>query len=129
MNLIAGGMLQWLGSYTPLFLFAGVMHPLAWLIVRFLVRGELAQVKLEPTSATPGSPVLRNCGLALLAAGTLVCLLVVGSWGAILEATRHSVAAAAGGVAAAVLLGLIGAALVYASRPQPWALHEPARAG
>jgi MFS transporter, ACS family, hexuronate transporter len=132
MNLIAGGMLQWLGSYTPLFLFAGVMHPLAWLVVRSLTRGELAQVKLEPANATPSSPVLRNCGLALLAVGTLVCLLVVGSWGAILEATRNSVAAAAGGIAAAVLMGLIGAALVYASRPQPWAtagLEQPARAG
>ena len=48
----------------------------------------------------------------LLGAGALVLL----SWSAILEATRHSVAAAAGGVAAALLLGLIGAALVYASR-------------
>lgn len=129
MNLIAGGMLQWLGSYTPLFLFAGVMHPLAWLVVRSLTRGELSQVKLEPANATPGSPMLRNCGLALLVVGTLVCLLVVGSWGAILEATRNSVAAAAGGIAAAVLMGLIGAALVYASKPQPWAaaaLDQPA---
>jgi hypothetical protein len=59
-------------------------------------------------------------------------LLVVGSWSAILEATRNSVAAAAGGVAAAVLMGLLGGALVYASRPQPWAaaaLEQPARAG
>jgi hypothetical protein len=38
------------------------------------------------------------------------------SWSTILEATRNSVAAAAGGVAAAILLGLIGGALVYASR-------------
>lgn len=132
MNLIAGGMLQWLGSYTPLFLFAGVMHPLAWLMVRWLVRGQLAQVKLEPASSRLVSPVLRNFGLALLVVGTLVCLLVVGSWSEILAATRNSVAAAAGGIAAAVLLGMIGGALVYASRPQPWvaaALDEPARAG
>ena len=38
MNLIAGGMLQWLGTYAPLFLFAGAMHPLAWLALRALVR-------------------------------------------------------------------------------------------
>src|SRR5262245_61971920 len=27
MLLVAGGMLQWLGSFTPLFIFAGAMHP------------------------------------------------------------------------------------------------------
>jgi MFS transporter, ACS family, hexuronate transporter len=27
MLLVAGGMLQWLGNFTPLFIFAGVMHP------------------------------------------------------------------------------------------------------
>ena len=29
MLLVAGGMLPWLGNFTPLFIFAGVMHPLA----------------------------------------------------------------------------------------------------
>jgi len=34
MLLVAGGVLQWLGNFTPLFLFAGVMHPLAWIAIR-----------------------------------------------------------------------------------------------
>ncbi|HKO95255.1 MAG TPA: MFS transporter [Polyangiaceae bacterium] len=122
MNLIAGGMLQWLGTYTPLFVFAGLMHPLAWLLLRFLVRGELKQVTLATEGRqTPGSPVLRWFGVSLLTGGAALGGLVVLSWQAILEATRHSVAAAAGGVAAAVLIGLMGLALVYASREQPLA--------
>ncbi|HEX5718452.1 MAG TPA: hypothetical protein VF179_19980 [Thermoanaerobaculia bacterium] len=37
MLLFAGEMLQWLGNFTPLFIFAGVMHPLAWIAIRALV--------------------------------------------------------------------------------------------
>jgi hypothetical protein len=61
---------------------------------------------------------LRYFGLTLLAGGLMATALVVVSWGAILEATRHSVAAAAGGVAATLLVGLLGGALIYASRDQ-----------
>jgi hypothetical protein len=38
MLLVAGGMLQWLGNFTPLFVFAAVMHPLAWIAIRNLAR-------------------------------------------------------------------------------------------
>ena len=127
MNLIAGGMLQWLGSYAPLFIFAGVMHPLAWLAIRFLVRGRLQQVTLSTDQGAQPSLLLRRCGLSLLAFGTALSGLVALSWGAILEATRHSVAAAAGGVASGVLVALLGAALLYASREQP-AANAPAGA-
>lgn len=127
MNLIAGGMLQWLGTYAPLFLFAGLMHPLAWLSLRTLVRGELKPVTFTPDRQTLGDGVLRWAGASLLIGGLAASATVVLSWSTILEATRNSVAAAAGGVAAAVLLGLIGGALVYASRERPLpALRAPA---
>jgi len=121
MNLIAGGMLQWLGTYAPLFVFAGLMHPLAWVLLRTLVRGELRPVTFATDRQTLGSATLRWFGASLLLGGAGLGALVVISWNAILEATRHSVAAAAGGVAAATLLGLIGGALVYASRERPLA--------
>jgi ACS family hexuronate transporter-like MFS transporter len=121
MNLVAGGMLQWLGSYTPLFMFAGLMHPLAWILLRWLVRGDLQPVTFTSASQTLGSGVLRWFGVSLLLGGFGLGGVVVVSWGAILEATRQSVAAAAGGVAAALLIGLIGAALFYASRERPMA--------
>jgi ACS family hexuronate transporter-like MFS transporter len=119
MNLIAGGMLQWLGSYTPLFIFAGLMHPLAWILLRWLVRGDLTQISFTGDHPMLGSGVLRWFGVSLLLGGLVLGGVVVLSWGAILEATRHSVAAAAGGVAAALLIGLIGAALFHASRDRP----------
>jgi ACS family hexuronate transporter-like MFS transporter len=118
MNLIAGGMLQWLGTYAPLFVFAGLMHPLAWILLRWLVRGQLNPITFSADRETLASGTLRNFGLTLLAGGLTATAIVVVSWGAILEATRHSVAAAAGGVAAALLVGLLGGALVYASRQQ-----------
>ena len=89
-------------------------------VLRWLVRGELKQVTLDAHERqTPSSPVLRWFGVSLLAGGAALGGLVALSWQAILQATRHSVAAAAGGVAAAVLIGLLGIALVYASREQP----------
>jgi ACS family hexuronate transporter-like MFS transporter len=118
MNLIAGGMLQWLGTYTPLFIFAGLMHPLAWITLRVLLRGQLREVTLPTDGKAMASPLLHWLGLALLGGGLALCGVVAVSWGAILEATRHSVAAAAGGAAGALLIGLIGAALLYAARGQ-----------
>ena len=37
MLLVAGGMLQWLGNFTPLLIFASVRQPLAWIAIRALV--------------------------------------------------------------------------------------------
>jgi ACS family hexuronate transporter-like MFS transporter len=122
MNLIAGGMLQWLGTYAPLFIFAGLMHPLAWLALRTLVRGELRPVTFARDHQALGSTLLRWFGASLVLLGAASSALVVVSWKTILEATRNSVAAAAGGVAATVLVGLIGGALLYASRERPVAV-------
>lgn len=95
MLLVAGGMLQWLGGFTPLFIFAGVMHPLAWVAIRALVGRNIAQIDLDKGLRTPPWPR---------------------SWSYILSVTKSSVAAAAGGAAAASLLALMGLTLVYASR-------------
>jgi len=60
MLLVAGGMLQWLGSFKPLFIFAGVMHPLAWIAIRALVGKNITQIDLDKglltlSSNTPGN--------------------------------------------------------------------------
>jgi ACS family hexuronate transporter-like MFS transporter len=116
MNLVSGGMLQWLGSYTPLFIFAGVMHPIAWISIRTLTGPTIRSVELRATAAR--SPRLLAGGLALAGVGGSIALLVWQSWDYVLAVTKNSVAAAAGGVAAGGLLALIGVALVYASREQ-----------
>jgi len=60
MLLVAGGMLQWLGSFKPLFIFAGVMHPLAWIAIRALgiVEVDLDRASPRPslTAVVPAAP-------------------------------------------------------------------------
>jgi hypothetical protein len=116
MLLVAGGMLQWLGSFTPLFVFAGIMHPLAWIAIRALVGRTIHEIDLDQGLRTAKSPALRALGIALAAVGAGLATLVFLNWSHILSVTRNSVAAAAGGAAAATLLALMGLALVYASR-------------
>jgi|CXWL01.1.fsa_nt_gi ACS family hexuronate transporter-like MFS transporter len=116
MLLVAGGMLQWLGSFTALFVFAGVMHPLAWIAIRALVGRHITEIDLDSGLRTARSPWLFALGLGLAAVGSALAVLVCLNWSYILSITRQSVAAAAGGAAAASLLALMGLALVYASR-------------
>lgn len=60
MLLVAGGMLQWIGNLMPLFIFAGVMHPLAWIAIRAL---DIVEVDLDRASPgrrwLPSSRLLR----------------------------------------------------------------------
>jgi ACS family hexuronate transporter-like MFS transporter len=124
MNLVSGGMLQWLGSYAPLFIFAGVMHPIAWIAIRTLTGRTIKQVDLDTGLRTAQSPLLLVGGLALASIGAATALVVWRNWDYILSLTKNSVAAAAGGVAAGGMLALMGVALIYASREQKLA---PAR--
>jgi ACS family hexuronate transporter-like MFS transporter len=118
MNLIAGGMLQWLGSYAPLFIFGGLMHPLAWISVRVLTKGDMRQVELSERPEAPASPTLRALGTTLTAVGFGLGVLVLTNWENILAATKRSTAAAAGGLSSATMVAGLGIALIYASRPQ-----------
>lgn len=129
MNLVAGGMLQWLGSYTVLFIFAGVMHPLAWLTMRVVSKGQLREVDLDRRLDLGSNPLLRAAGLSLGCTGVGLGTLVVTQWESILLATRNSTAAAAGGLASAALVALLGLALVYASRPQKTSVEANGAAG
>jgi ACS family hexuronate transporter-like MFS transporter len=126
MNLIAGGMLQWLGSYTLLFIFAGAMHPLAWLAIRGMSGRTLKEVDLDHQLDVGSSPLLRSIGLGLVVVGALLSGLVINNWQAILDVTKNSTAAAAGGLASAGLIALLGGALIIASRPQKMPVAAPA---
>jgi ACS family hexuronate transporter-like MFS transporter len=116
MVLVSGGMKQWLDTFVPLFIFAGVMHPLAWIAIRTLVGGKIEEVDLDRGLRTARSPGLLYGGLGLTLAGTGLAGLVFANWDAVLRATKNSSAAGAGGAAAAGLVACIGLALVYASR-------------
>jgi hypothetical protein len=116
MVLVSGGMSTWLGTFVPLFIFAGVMHPLAWIAIRVLVGSKIQEIDLDKGLRTAQSPRLLLGGLGLTAVGASLAALVFANWGAVLKATKGSTAAAAGGVAAASLIAVIGLALAYASR-------------
>ena len=88
MLLVAGGMLQWLGSFTPLFIFAGVMHPLAWIAIRALVGKNIAQIDLDKGLRTAQSPALLAMGLGLVAVGATLAALVFANWSYILSVTK-----------------------------------------
>ena len=116
MTLVAGGMLQWLGSYVPLFIAAGVMHPLAWVLIRLL-----SGKAMTPANLDNGLRTYASRGL-LVGGGVVAVIGVTGGawfsthWSEVLAATRGSVSAATSGIGASILLSLIGVALVYASR-------------
>lgn len=118
MNLIAGGVIMWVGSYTPLFIFAGAMHPLAWISIRALVGKGVTPVDLEAEGGlrTAFSPALLIGGVGLVVLGAAIIGVARANWQAVLVATKNSSAAAWGSIAAAILIVGMGLALVYASR-------------
>jgi ACS family hexuronate transporter-like MFS transporter len=118
MNIVSGGMLQWLGSYAPLFVFAGVMHPLAWISIRMLSGRTIREVNLETDLRTGFSPALLALGAAFCVVGIAVAGVVIANYDYVLSVTKNSGAAAAGGIAAGGILLIIGLALLYACRAQ-----------
>ncbi|MDX2021315.1 MAG: MFS transporter [Deltaproteobacteria bacterium] len=117
MTLVAGGMLQWLGSYVPLFIAAGVMHPLAWAAIRLLSGKAMTPANLDNGLRTQAHAGLFVGGAGLTLIGVVGGALVATHWADVLAATRGSVSAAASGIGASILLAFIGCALVFASRP------------
>ena len=118
MTLVAGGMLQWTGSYVPLFVLAGIMHPMAWITIRTLAGRGMEPADLDGGLRTAFSPRLLLGGLALSLAGLGGGALVLVQWEAILKAVKGSIPAAAGGLGASILVALIGVGLLWASRTQ-----------
>lgn len=115
MTLVAGGMLQWLGSYVPLFIIAGVMHPAAWLVIRGLAGKQMAPAELDGAMVAERSPVLMASGAALAVLGTVLAGAVLFGWQTIVTAARSQSTAAAG-LVASLGVAIIGLVLLYAAR-------------
>jgi ACS family hexuronate transporter-like MFS transporter len=114
MTLLVGGTLQWTGSYVPIFIWAGLMHPLGLILFRLLAGPDLHSVVMDkPLDLTKNNP-------ALLAGGALACLIgggvaaVIGfNWQFFVTATK-SANAPAGGLTAMTGVAVIGLILIYA---------------
>jgi ACS family hexuronate transporter-like MFS transporter len=115
MTLIAGGMLQWTGSYVPLFVLAGIMHPLAFGAILLFGGRRLQPADMGAALATGRSPALITAGAVMAAAGAVMALVVLANWEAIVAAAR-SLSAAAQGLTASIGVMLLGIALLYAGR-------------
>jgi len=116
MPLIAGAVLQLTGGFDPLFLLCGLLHPLAWILIRWLNGPALAPVDVERGLRTSFSPRLLVGGVALALVGVVTAAFAGGRWAALLQILQGDAAAAAGVVTVGVMIGLIGFALAYASR-------------
>jgi MFS transporter, ACS family, hexuronate transporter len=117
MTLIAGGMLQWFGSFKPLLMIAGVMHLTAWTIARTLVK-DFKPADLNDGRGSRFSPGLLWGGIGVAVVGGGLATLVGSNFDYIAKSAK-SLSTAAGGLSAAIGVCLIGGALMYASRSRP----------
>jgi ACS family hexuronate transporter-like MFS transporter len=120
MTLVAGGVLQWLHSFVPLFVVAGVMHVFAWLAVLALAGRRFTPADLDRDLSAQPSPTLARIGVGLVGAGLALIALVLWQWRLIVAAT-HSPSTATAGLVASTGVTAIGALLIYAARG-----HRPA---
>ena len=112
MTLLVGGVLQARQDYTPIFLWAGLMHPLGWVVFRLIAGAKMPLAVLDPDAdAEKSIPLLIAGGLTLIA-GLLGVRLIALHWDELAQAAK--VSGAAGGVVAAAGVALIGLALLYA---------------
>jgi ACS family hexuronate transporter-like MFS transporter len=113
MQLIAGGLLQSFGTYVPLFVIAGVMHPLAFGAIALFAGKSFTAANL---GEGPSPRANRNLGLAgslVTGAGGVLVAAVLLNWALL---AGRSMSAATQGLTASIGVVLLGIALLYASR-------------
>jgi ACS family hexuronate transporter-like MFS transporter len=114
MTLLAGGFLQWFGSYTPLFFVAGLMHPTALLLFILFAGKEMTPIDAEEQLNTGSSPRLITAGIAVALVGAAGALFASTHWSEIVIAAENSPATAAGIFVASSGIFLVGLFLSYA---------------
>jgi ACS family hexuronate transporter-like MFS transporter len=113
MQLVAGGLLQSFGTFVPLFVIAGVMHPLALVAITIFAGKNCPPADLD---SGPSPTANRNLAIAGSAVGGMGAVLVVAvllNWSLL---SGRSMSAAAQGLTASIGVVLLGFALLYASR-------------
>jgi hypothetical protein len=115
MTLVVGGLLQATHTYVPLFVIAGLMHPIALVIIAILAGREFKQVDID-VSIKPGpSANLRIVGSVVALAGVALLGVVTANWSLLVQ---RSLSAAVQGATASFGVAFLGSALLYASRDQ-----------
>ena len=114
MTLLAGGFLQWFGSYVPLFVTAGLMHPLALLLFIFFAGKDMDPVNLEEGLTAGPNARLILAGSLISLVGLAGALFASTHWNEIIAAAKDSTATAAGIFVASSGIVLVGLFLIYA---------------
>jgi ACS family hexuronate transporter-like MFS transporter len=114
MTLLAGGFLQWFGSYVPLFFVAGLMHPVALLLFVLFAGKDMKPADIEKGLKPGASPQLMAAGGAVSLLGAIGAIFAYTHWNEIVAAAKDSTATAAGIFVASSGILLVGLLLIYA---------------
>jgi dipeptide/tripeptide permease len=114
MQLIVGGVLQATKTWWPLFIIAGVMHPLALVVIMAFTGRDFEQADVDAGLRERASGTLKFAGAAVVLVGLALITVVACFWNVITQRSNLSVTAQ--GLTASVGVTLLGLALLYASR-------------
>ena len=129
MPLLAAAALQWTGGFGPLFLLCGTLHPLSWLLMRWLGARHDQPVDLQRGLPVAFSPALLLGGTTLTALGAGSLGLALARWSELVAMMQGDAATATGVATVAGMVAAIGLALAYASRgPSPSSIAADFRA-
>jgi ACS family hexuronate transporter-like MFS transporter len=113
MTLIVGGLLNWKSYYTPMFIWAGFMHPLSLLIYYLFVGSEMRKADVDAPRRGVVPSLLTGASFLTLV-GLVGTILIGRHWEYVVTVMKGASAAAAG-VTASAGVALIGMLLIYAS--------------
>ena len=117
MTLLVGLIVEWTKSQQMVFVWAGTMHLTSLLLFWFWFRGRFTQVDVDvPLDISRTHRGLAIGGLLVTAGGFALGAYVLNTWAHIVELVKLNGALGAATVAGGFVI--IGAALVYASRPK-----------
>jgi hypothetical protein len=116
MQLVVGGLLQATKTWWPLFVIAGVMHPLALFVIMAFTGRDFKQADVDAGLREGPSGNLKVAGAVVTLVGAALIGVVVHFWNVITHRSNLSVTAQ--GLTASIGVTLLGLALLYASRDQ-----------
>jgi ACS family hexuronate transporter-like MFS transporter len=114
MQLVVGGLLQATKMWWPLFVIAGVMHPIALLLIMGFAGRDFKEADVDAGAVAGPSRNLRLAGTLVTLVGVALSGVVIAYWDVITKRSNLSVSAQ--GITASVGVALLGLALLYASR-------------
>lgn len=113
MTLLAGAVIQYTRHYAPMFIWAGLMHPLSLIIYLVMVGTRRTQADVTHTPRGVCNPLLI-AGVLISVVGAASLALTVWKWKHLVTLLK-GVSAAAAGCTAAGFVVLIGLFLIYAA--------------